>query len=358
MLRRLHLENFKCFRNQHIVFNKLTLLTGVNSAGKSTVIQSLLMTQQTLAERWPNPTIQLSGELVNLGLPKDVLYSTADEDSFSILIERDTMKFNLRATLQNNKLTTDCTNDNDVFSSLFYLNAERICPRTIFPIPTDIQTHYNPIGNHGDYAAYTLYERGEENISCHDVTQANLLVPENRAPSASLLQQTEGWLSTLGAPVRLQTARPVGTDDVVLRFSFPDISGNYYRPTNVGFGLTYTLPIFVAVLSAKPGSLIIIENPEAHLHPKGQAIMGRFLARAAACGIQLVVETHSDHVLNGIRMAVKRKELSHDAVQINFFSHDAEGVRVETPRIDADGHIDQWPDDFFDEWDKQLAALL
>lgn len=358
MLSRLQLDNFKCFQKLSINFKALTLLTGVNSVGKSTVIQSLLMTQQTLAERWANPEVQLSGELINLGLPRDVLYSNADEDFFSILFERDSINFQLRATFQDSKLITDCTDTTEIFSPLFYLNAERICPRTTFPIPTDIQSYYNAIGNHGDYAAHILHENGEENISCHDATQANLLVSEDRAPSASLLQQTEGWLSTLGAPVRLQTRRPQGTDIVVLRFSFPDISGNYYRPTNVGFGLTYTLPIFVAVLSASPGALIIIENPEAHLHPKGQAIMGRFLARAAACGIQLVVETHSDHVLNGIRMAVKSKELAHDAVQINFFSHDAEGVRVDTPCIDAGGHIDLWPDDFFDEWDKQLAALL
>ena len=114
----------------------------------------------------------------------------------------------------------------------------------------------------------------------------------------------------------------------------------------------------MAALGAPAGSLLIVENPEAHLHPKGQALMGRFLARAAACGIQIIMETHSDHVLNGVRVAVKQGDIAHDAVQINFF-HQRDGIsRLSAPRIDRDGHIDQWPDDFFDEWDKQLSELL
>ena len=86
--------------------------------------------------------------------------------------------------------------------------------------------------------------------------------------------------------------------------------------------------------------------------------MGHFLARAAACGIQVVLETHSDHVLNGIRVAIKQGDIGHEDVQINFFRHEDGRSCIDTPRIDQDGHIDLWPDDFFDEWDKQLSELL
>lgn len=359
MLNELQLKNFKCFQQQAVKFKPLTLLTGVNSAGKSSVIQSLLLIQQTYAEHWEQPTAQLSGELVNLGLPEDVLCSNAEEDTFAITVTRDSTTFSLQATLDGESLrTTSTPSGNHEFPSFFYLNAERICPRMLFPVPTEIQSYYNKIGNHGEFAAFILHEEGDERIPSSDLSAPNLLAPDNAKASAVLQQQTEAWLSRLGLPVRLRTERPAGTDVVVLRFSFPDIAGGYYRPTNVGFGLTYAMPVFVAALSAQRGALLLIENPEAHLHPKGQALMGRFLAQAAACGIQVILETHSDHVLNGIRVAVRQRDICHKDVQISFFRQENGRSCIETPYIDQEGHINAWPEDFFDEWDKQLSELL
>ena len=84
-----------------------------------------------------------------------------------------------------------------------------------------------------------------------------------------------------------------------------------------------------------------------HLHPRGQALIGHFLARAAVCGIQVVLETHSDHVLNAIRVAVKEGLLAPEAVQINFFQLKNGKSRLVCPQIDQDGHLDPWPEDFF-----------
>lgn len=82
---------------------------------------------------------------------------------------------------------------------------------------------------------------------------------------------------------------------------------DFHRPMNVGFGLTQILPIIISCLTAQQGIFLIIENPEVHLHPKGQAMMGEFLAEVANNGVQIIIESHSDHVLNGIRRAVKCK---------------------------------------------------
>ena len=151
-------------------------------------------------------------------------------------------------------------------------------------------------------------------------------------------------------------------DLVNMEFSFvrDGLPSMNYRPTNVGFGLTYSLPIFVATLSSAPDSLLLIENPEAHLHPRGQVAMGKFLALAAANGIQIIIETHSDHVLNGIRMAVKNKTIQAADVTLHFFDRprSAPCCAVTSPKIDKDGRLDQWPDGFFDEWEKGLAELL
>src|SRR5947209_6033760 len=74
---------------------------------------------------------------------------------------------------------------------------------------------------------------------------------------------------------------------------------------------------------------------------------------------QIVLETHSDHILNGIRVAVHDGKLAPDNVQIHFFQRQKDGqAQVLSPRIDRNGRIDQWPNGFFDEWDKNLELLL
>jgi predicted ATPase len=130
----------------------------------------------------------------------------------------------------------------------------------------------------------------------------------------------------------------------------------------VGFGITYVLPVLVAVLSSSPGSIVLVENPEAHLHPRGQVQVGELLARAANAGVQVIVETHSDHVLNGIRGAVHSGIIDPKSLAIHYFSRiEVEGrvhSIVESPVIDKDGRFDRWPEGFFDEWDKSLERLL
>lgn len=133
----------------------------------------------------------------------------------------------------------------------------------------------------------------------------------------------------------------------------------FHAPIHTGFGLTQVFPIVVAALSARREDLLLIENPEVHLHPAGQATMGRFLAEVAAAGVQVMLETHSDHVLNGVRRAVRNNVLASGDVALHFFRprHDAErdGVaQVQSPVLDGDGSIDDWPDGFFDQFDKDM----
>lgn len=130
------------------------------------------------------------------------------------------------------------------------------------------------------------------------------------------------------------------------------------RPTNVGFGLTYALPIVVACLTAGPGSLILLENPEAHLHPRGQSRMASLIAAAASAGAQLVVETHSDHVLDGTRLAVKQGRLAASDTAVHFFRGNGAGVEIITPTVAEDGSLSEWPEGFFDESENTLDQLL
>ena len=153
-------------------------------------------------------------------------------------------------------------------------------------------------------------------------------------------------------------------DSVNLQYSFIDgtVRTGTFRSTGVGFGISYTLPVVLALLSVNPDALILLENPEAHLHPQGQFMMGTLIAQAAASGIQVIVETHSDHILNGIRVAVHDNLIQPEKTKVYYMSRSSEAggmyASVEEPHIYPDGSMDKWPEGFFDEWEKSLEKLL
>jgi predicted ATPase len=126
------------------------------------------------------------------------------------------------------------------------------------------------------------------------------------------------------------------------------------RPSNVGFGLSYTLPIIVAGLTVEPGSIFMIENPEAHLHPAGQSRIGHFLTLVASTGVQTIIETHSEHVVNGIRLAIaKYGEMDSKSAIFHFFGD----TDVSTMSVSPTGAMSDWPPGFFDQAEEDLAEL-
>lgn len=120
------------------------------------------------------------------------------------------------------------------------------------------------------------------------------------------------------------------------------------------------MPIVTACLGAPSGSLLLIENPEAHLHPQGQVALGELLARCANDGVQIIVETHSDHVLNGICLAAKNNIVLAEEVALHLFSRAVQtgDVSVVSPALLQTGQLSNWPNGFFDQWDKSISALL
>ncbi|PDW04769.1 AAA family ATPase [Candidatus Viridilinea mediisalina] len=375
MIRTLRLQNFKCFRDQEIELGNLTLLAGLNGMGKSSLIQALVLLRQSRQQALlPDIGLALNGDLLRLGLARDVLYEGAtsdDEIGFGLVVENDdaivkakwTFAYNQEAdVLQINQKAHTAVYETSLFTDEFhYLHAERIGPRPAFTTSDFEVRQHRQIGTQGKYAAHYLSVFGSQDIR-------NTAIQHDRARTLSLRDQTEAWLGEISPGTRIQLNANPDLDQIGLRYSF--ITGQYesnaYRSTNVGFGLTYTLPILVVALSAAPGSLILIENPEAHLHPKGQGMMGELLSRVAQSGVQVIIETHSDHVLNGIRLAVhgggRASRLDAEKVRMHFFERqecdDGTQHLVISPAIDHNGRINRWPEGFFDEWDKSLEALL
>lgn len=150
----------------------------------------------------------------------------------------------------------------------------------------------------GEWAQFYLSRYG-------DASAPNPLVVHPGARSPQLKHQVEAWIGEISPGIQIHYERAETLDAVQMSYSFVAVrdTSARYRPTNVGFGVSYTLPVITALLCAKPGDLLLLESPEAHLHPRGQAKLGELLSRAAASGVQIIVESHSDHVMNGIRVA-------------------------------------------------------
>ena len=393
MIHSLRLQNFKPFEDQTINFKPLTLLSGLNGMGKSSVLQSLLLLRQSYQQRLlQRKYLALNGNLVNIGTAKDALFEGArkEEIIFELIVDHQDIqtwtwqfKYNKQSDILSSDIApiTDKIHGFSLFTDYFhYLQAERFGPRNVFEMSDDLVRQHFQIGNRGEYAAHFLYVFGKFDINTVGIKQQDshsvnrvferlgkseinkLIHPQEN--SILLNNQVKAWMGEISPGTNIHVDPIPGVDLMRLEYSFDmgkDVSSRY-RNTNVGFGITYTLPIIVAVLASPPGTIILVENPEAHLHPRGQAKMGELLALAASCGVQVVIETHSDHVLNGIRLAVHGGKIKPEDVQLNYFQRqEKQGqavTKVISPRIYRDGTIDRWPDGFFDEWERSLDALL
>ena len=178
----------------------------------------------------------------------------------------------------------------------------------------------------------------------------------------------QGWLRLVSPDVGFDFKTERGANIGWLEF-------DQHKSIHVGFGLSYVIPLILSVLvhasqMASDGEsrqiVLLIENPEAHLHPAGQTMMGRLLALGAACGVQIIVETHSDHLLNGVRIEVKEKRLEAKEAAVFFFKtiHPDDIIDsvpyavVEKLHTDEYGMINNWPEGFFDETEINLLKLI
>ncbi|ACB94414.1 DUF3696 domain-containing protein [Beijerinckia indica] len=370
MIEFIELRNFKTFDETELNLGSLTLLAGLNGSGKSTVIQALGLLRQSFDARFlTSGALALNGELVEIGTGRDVLYHGFDIPQIRIVLgtRRGTEEAILSWAAEvptdgdvltcNEKPDDHALADFDLFRPGFQLlRADRITPSTTFPKSQHAVRQQRFLGARGEYTAHFLLEFGEE------ISTAKLLRWPGEPEVASLGAQVNAWMQEFSPGVRVEAVPVPMTDFIRLVFSYKGEGvayGEPLRPTNVGFGLTHALPVIVACLAASPGSLLIVENPEAQLHPRGQVAIGRLLALTAAGGVQVIVESHSDHVLNGIRLAVKDKQLASSEAQFHFFSRlPGKASSYETPVVGEGGRLSYWPSGFFDQWEKSLDSLL
>jgi len=375
MITEISLENFKCFsKSNPIALSQFNLLTGINGRGKSSLLQSLLLIAQSLDNENSLNYLKLNGEYVSLGTFKDVLNRSSKSNTFTInLRTNDLSESNLDCEFSEypNKnrlaaLTNLSVDGHDYFDApasadsddssnatiktlgvtssiaglqhfknMSFITADRQGP--VNYVEKDDNIFGRNIGIKGEHVINVLFAKGNEFIS--------------------LVEQTVSFVLS-GASIRI----PESKGSIIELFIDSVNNSEGYMPVNVGFGYSYILPIILTSLLAENNSIIIIENPEAHIHPGAQSRLINFLVDCSKKkNLQIFLETHSDHVINGLRISVKKKDIDKKDVRIIHFgrNNDLESEpEVTQIKIDSDGNLSDYPDDFMDEWTLQMSQLV
>ena len=414
MLTKIGLTNFKCYRGSHeFPLSQFNLLTGINGRGKSTLLQSLLLMKQTTDHDKNANYLVLNGSCVQLGAFEDIKNSFAshtegvklsfkiidfvkqvveldfDSGSFTETEEDTTIVYELQPDVKDNLIATitschviyegsvseenqqshiyseplfvnlipseneigfaQLSQKNTTFFKIQFISADRIGPKNYYEIQ-NINRDFSWVGAKGENTASILLKKKDDKV------QEDLYLGED---TNTLLQQTEEWLNFVFDGAKIT----INTEGGVVLISYNTKQGRErYKPANVGFGYSYILPIVVAGLIAEKGEILIIENPEAHLHPRAQHKLTQFLAKIAATGVQIFVESHSEHILNALRICILEQEqqakiLNNTDVSILYFQNNDEQPFVSIP-LDEKGNIEEWPEGFFDQTDKDFKILF
>lgn len=376
MIKTISLQNYKCFnKEQTIELASITLMYGKNGRGKSSVAQALLLLAQTMRLNNGVKTLVLTGELVQLGIFSEILSHPLTEHEFKITLDTGEEKVAMGFSAYDKKpqlatLSTFIVNGQnrlEVQTTDNTLTDKKQNDTESAPKLAGVTSDINVLQNLKNITFISAGRLGPVNsTNRNDALRPNWLgvdgaylinVLANKG--TDFLTEVERYLSQIlsGASIRISNPE---ADIIDLQLNSVD-GTTCFRPVNVGFGYSYVLPVIVATLLAEEGSILIIENPEAHLHPGAQSRLTKFIIDIAQKKhLQVLIETHSDHVVNGMRIAIKQGLLAPDNGIIVHFAHDNGTVNptIDLISCDRNGTLSDYPDDFMDEWTQQMFELV
>lgn len=327
MITSIELNGFKSFVSDEIELGNLTLLTGLNSSGKSSVIQAILLLEK--ASKQQSIFLEGHGNIMECKNPYNETVNIK-----SVFSEGGLLEIN-----DNTSTSTGAIN----FPEIIHISADRFGPETSIAI-NSISTK--------------LGRKGENVIKCIE-HNSDIVIPEilkhEKSQGDTFLFNLSAWLGVISPNVKFEPHLQEMSDSSYSTF-------NGFRAKNVGFGLSYSLSVITALLlgSITPNSLVIIENPEAHLHPRGQSEMARLIGLCVESGVNVIVETHSDHLFDGIRIFAKQNTNAfYKKVKSYWFELDANSnTSVEKITIDKFGRVENWPSGMFDQFEVNASKLL
>lgn len=360
MIQSIHIQNFKSIENQVFDFKPLTILTGTNSSGKSSAIQAILLyTHQA------NNHYILDDYLANLGRYSDLIYAYSKYKSFSIA---PTMKSNKKKTKlifdkAKNILYFDIisrkTNLTDIErirnfpifeKDIYYISANRIGQENQSKVKEKIKSGVN-----GE-CIFGFYE------SCKNNRLENERLISSKATSQALNAQVSFWLNKI---LNLNLVPMTQKRNTIVDVSYKnfDLDDIEMSPFNLGAGVSYLAKILILGLSLKEGDILIVENPEVHLHPKAISKFAEFFVFLANGGIQVILETHSEHIINKMRYSAFKGQISKNDIQIYYrerFDTSFESIQINErgKYINENNEIIEFPTGFFDSDLRYLLEMM
>lgn len=327
MIDRVRVTAFKSIKDLEIGCSKLNLFVGTNSSGKSSFLQALLVAAQN----------DLNGEYISLGEFREVRNNSMPNSDIRIECwEAESQCSAWIAFKENSEKDSYIVNnhfgniwDKDVRDrvvidptiKLFlqisgpchYLSCHRIGASDLY---SKNITKEHGFGINGEYAMAYLLEHESNPVD-------RKLTIVDDAITNSLLDQVNFWLNYIvGTTMKVNDLKK--TNYLQVRYNNNPanamLDALYSRPINVGAGISYLISMIIMCLGAKEGATLIIENPEIHLHPKAQSRLCEFLYFVSNADRQVFVETHSDHIFNGLRAGVATKQFDQKNLTVNFFA--------------------------------------
>lgn len=341
MINKIQITGFKCFDYAELDLKNFTLLAGQNSRGKTSVIQSIF----SMLQNGNNP---FRGEYMNIGKPNELQNAIigSREIKFNMHYEWQGKKKERSKRISQNQAIESGDFDDKI--KVIYCSADRIGVK-------DTYEKYSGdniiIGNNCEYVFHYLNVHNEDRLN---IEKDFIYDMESKLTFGG---QVDYWLNRIMG-YRVKAREIEKTEFIQVLYSNEEVAFEM-RPKNVGTGVTYITEIVVAALACSTGDLLIIENPEIHLHPSGQAELVKFLAFLAQFGVQVIIETHSDHIYNGIRKSVRLDEIDCENISIYFFACNEKGcsVPVNIP-IDSEGKALAYSEGLFDQINKDLDVIL
>lgn len=381
MINEIFVNNFKSLRNIDVRLSRVNILTGVNGRGKSSLLQTVLLLSQSL-RKGENRLLLPNGDLKNLGSYINIHNVFHREEPLSIRFHSD----------KEDEKVFDLQYEQDTEKkSLGSLSSFSVNGVNMVLVGDDTMGGYNENGNGtseeldenvtlsnvSDYASLNQLKKvlyvSADRVSARyreDINEVNTdLCPDGSNVLNVLSQQGEDVIKNVEKRMsevfeggRLHIEK--NEKEIIMTLnSFND--SQRYSPINVGYGFGYLLFLITASVIAKENDILIIENPEAHLHPSAQSRIMRMLIRdAVTMKYQLFVETHSDHVVNTSLLEVKRTEspCKLDDMEIIFFStgQDENGnmeSRAQNLHVTNKGRIINPPRQFCDQYALDIREI-
>lgn len=380
MITNFSLYNFKIHDRTDLELGKVTLLTGMNGMGKSSVIQSMLLLRESYMKKDLPERLSLRGDSFYVGSSSGLINWNPTDNSHKLTIglrivglEADIEPWDSRFVFDYpvvdrsylqvsvHDSSFDCKRLETIalFNKDFqYLSAFRYGPLDSYQTEertVDEQRQISKSMGRGEYGIYFIERYGMENIPIEALNYNPGIETD-----LSLKKQVELWLNEIAVGTTFKIDRMGDRYSLKLAYKRLGKAPYWVDALNTGFGISYTLSLLTAILSARPGALILIENPEAHIHPSAQAGLMRLVSLAAAHGVQFVIETHSDHIVNGALIGLKKGILPKDSLRVYYFERDLDTNNACAHKlvISEESRIDHGPDGFFTQMRSDLEVLF